>query len=127
MSVSRGHGGGLRGDGFGGGGRSPEAQIGEGGPPGEEPPEVDEEQPHAGDHRFLFAHRAALGVPDEGAPFFKAMPARLPADEPPDGFGEQAAQPPVALPVDASEKLSGAGAVLAGGAADIAVSTGSRP
>ena len=84
----------------GGGGRSFEAQIGQPGACGEEPPEVDEEQAHAGDDGFLFAHRAAAGLPDDRAPFNEAVPAGFPADEPPDGFGEQAAQAPVALPVD---------------------------
>ena len=48
MGVSGRHGGWLRDGGFGGG-RSLEAQVGQGGPPGEEPPEIDEEQAHAGD------------------------------------------------------------------------------
>ena len=100
-------------------GRSLEAQSGQGGPPGEEPPEVDEEQAHAGDDGFLFAHRAAVGVADHGAPFGKGVPARFPADEPPDSFGEQAAQAPVALPVDGAQELAiAAGAALARGAAN---------
>ena len=102
-----------------GGGRSLEAEIGEGGPSGEEPPEVDEEQAHAGDDGFLLAHRAAVGLADHRAPFGEAVPAWLPADESPDGFGKQAAQAPVALPVDVAEELAaGAGAVLARGAPD---------
>ena len=49
----------------GGGGRrdggadAAEAEIGKGGACGEEPPQVDEEQAHAGNDGLLFAHRAA--------------------------------------------------------------------
>ena len=77
-----------------GGRRAGEAQAGQDGAPGEEPPESNEEQPHAGDDGFLFPHRAAVGVAEDLAPLGKALPARLPAQQPPDGLGKQAAQPP---------------------------------
>ena len=75
-----------------------EAEVGQGGAAGKEPPKVDEEQSHAGNHGFLLAHGAAVAA-DDVAPFGKAVPAGLPAQEAPNGFGEQAAQAPVALPV----------------------------
>ena len=104
---------------FPGGGRAAEAGVGEGGPAGEEPPEGDEEQAHAGYDGFLFAHRAAVGRAPHRAPFGQAPPAGLPAEQPPDGFGKQAAQAAVALPVAAAEELAArAGAALAGRAAD---------
>lgn len=43
-------------------------------------------------------------VPD-GASVGESLPARFPAQEPPDGFGEQAAQAAVALAIDVAEEL----------------------
>ena len=60
-----------------------------------------------------------MALADHDAPFGKAAPAGLPAQQPPDGFGEQAAQAAVALAVDLAEELAlAAGAVFAWGAAD---------
>ena len=81
--------------------RAAEAEIGQRGSVGEEPPEIDEEQPYAGDDGFLFAHRTAVALPDDATPFGKAVPARFPPQQAPDRFGEQTAQATVALPIDA--------------------------
>src|SRR5207249_9360368 len=88
--------------------------------PGREPPQVDEEQPHARYRRFLAPHAAYVFVAQYVAPLREAAPARFPADQPPHGFGQRAAQAPVPLAVDAAQSLPGPGALLAGTTAYVA-------
>ncbi len=61
-----------------------------------QPPQIIEEEAHAGDAGFLFAHGAAAFVAQDVAVFCKGAPMRVAAQPPPDGFRQCAADAAVA-------------------------------
>src|SRR5687768_10912308 len=77
------------------------------GAPGVQAPEINEEQPHAGDHRLLFSDIASGLFAKDLAELGKASPTGIPVEEPPDGFRERGAQTATALAINVSEQLSG--------------------
>jgi len=82
-------------------------------------PEVDGQEPGAGDNGFLFGGRPRFGsLAQHMMELLDSAPGTVPEAEPPNGFHEHTAHASVALPVNGSQTPRPATGLLAGGASD---------